>query len=194
MGDASEHTSTKTNRREFCWWRAWPVGDVRLGAGGAYDRRILEASASHETSLPRHRHRYTKFFDAIPQNKAVSALEHIGVDVDAIAAWQYGLRHLVRFSSINGAIDKNPIHCTIGVPQGDPLSMLAAAALLGQWAALIKSQDIITKVFVDDRMLLGQHMTKLQECFTTTQLWDEFAQFKTQAKTTAFGNNAEQDR
>ena len=45
----------------------------------------------------------------------------------------FGLQHLARHVSLNGAISKESFYATNGVPQGDPMSMIAAAALLGQW-------------------------------------------------------------
>ena len=38
-----------------------------------------------------------------------------------------------RYASLNGAVHTHHFGATSGIPQGDPLSMLAAAALLGQW-------------------------------------------------------------
>ena len=68
------------------------------------------------------------------------------------------IKHTRRFASINGAIDPIPFASSKGVPQGDPLSMLAAAALLGSWTLEIpQDHRLLSRVFVDDRLLLSSH-------------------------------------
>ena len=79
----------------------------------------------------------------------------------------------------------------LGIPQGDPLSMLAAAAFLRQWTSEMPKDDIFQKVFVDDRLMLSNSNQSLLDAFHATELWDERIAFRTRAKTCAFGNNAE---
>ena len=74
-----------------------------------------------------------KNFDNVPQEKALEALLALGFPANHVAAWAFGLQDLARHVSLNGAKSKESFYATNGVPQGDPMSMIAAAALLGQW-------------------------------------------------------------
>ena len=73
--------------------------------------------------------------------------------------------------------------------RGNPLSMLVAAAALGQWAARIPTPLKVNHVFVDDRLLLHDCYRKLQEVFDFTQNWDREHCFNAMPKTHAFGTN-----
>ena len=130
-----------------------------------------------------------KFFDNVPAGVACEALLGIGMDRDAVATWHFMLKHIKRYAALNGAISQTGFKANIGIPQGDPLSMLAAAALLGQWTLQIPRQHLLAKVFVDDRLLLGENFEILLNAFHTTQFWDQDLGFRTQNKTVAFGNN-----
>ena len=132
-----------------------------------------------------------KFFDNVPPDKACEALRAIGLPTDSIATWQYMIKHIKRFPSLNGAIHAESFSATLGIPQGDPLSMLAAAALLGQWTTQMPQDDLFNKVFVDDRLMLSNSDHALLDAFHATELWDERMGFTTKAKTCAFGSNAE---
>ena len=132
-----------------------------------------------------------KFFDNVPQEKALEALRALGFPTKHVAAWAFGLQHLARHVSLNGAIHKDSFRATNGVPQGDPMSMIAAAALLGQWTLEIPSDVVFNRVFVDDRLMLSVDNASIHEAFLTTQLWDHQLRFITRQKTCAFGNNHE---
>ena len=132
-----------------------------------------------------------KFFDNVPPDKACEALLGIGIPINVVATWQYMIKGIRRFASLNGAVSTDHFGTTLGIPQGDPLSMLAAAALLGQWTCDIPREDIFHKVFVDDRLMLSNCNQTLLNAFHATELWDERIGFRTRAKTCAFGNNAE---
>ena len=132
-----------------------------------------------------------KFFDNVPQEKALEALVALGFSTQQVAAWAFGLQHLARYVSLNGAVNRESFRATNGVPQGDPLSMIAAAALLGQWTLEIPSDLVFNRVFVDDRLMLSTNNEELHEAFLTTQLWDHQLRFSTEKKTCAFGNNEE---
>ena len=71
--------------------------------------------------------------------------------------------------------------------------MLAAAAMLGEWTREIPHDHVLAKVFVDDRLMMSSSNEKLQEAFIATQFWDNALDFRTQAKTVAFGTNHETD-
>ena len=134
-----------------------------------------------------------KFFDNVPPDKACESLIRIGVPASAVATWQFMIKNIRRFASLNGAVAKKGFGASVGIPQGDPLSMLAAATLLGEWTYEIPHDEVFAKVFVDDRLMLSSSSQQLQQAFFTTQIWDGSFDFKTEAKTVAFGNNAEAD-
>ena len=50
-----------------------------------------------------------KFFDNVPQAAACEALVALGMDPDAIATWQYMLKRLRRYASLNGAVFRRPL-------------------------------------------------------------------------------------
>ena len=134
-----------------------------------------------------------KFFDNIQQSDACEALRYIGIPTDVIQAWQFMIQRIKRFASFNGAIATVGFHSAKGLPQGGPLSMLAAAAFLGKWTNEMPNQNLLAKVFVDDRLLLGFCNESLLLAFHTTELWDTHHGFSTCAKTTAFGTSSPQD-
>ena len=134
-----------------------------------------------------------KFFDNVPIDKACESLLRIGLSYESVSTWHFMITQIKRFVSLNGSICKNSFKAAIGIPQGDPLSMLAAAAMLGEWTQEIPHDHILAKVFVDDRLMMSNNNQKLQEAFHATQFWDGALEFQTQAKTVAFGNNSDSD-
>ena len=129
------------------------------------------------------------FFDAITFEHAAEALRSIQFPIPAISAWMYAVRNINRYASVSGAISIDGFKPGRGIPQGDPLSMLVAAATLGQWAARIPISLKVNHVFVDDRLLLDDCHNNLQEVFNFTQNWDREHCFNTLPKTHAFGTN-----
>ena len=130
-----------------------------------------------------------KFFDAITFEHAAEALRSIQFPVPAISAWMYAVRNINRYAAVSGAISIDGFKPGRGIPQGDPLSMLVAAAALGQWAARIPTPLKVNHVFVDDRLLLDDCHSKLQGVFDFTRNWDREHCFNTLPKTHAFGTN-----
>ncbi len=63
-----------------------------------------------------------------------------------------------------------------GLPQGDPLSMMAAAIVMKPWAAMMREDGMTPYLFVDDILLMGREeqeiqkfkmaMNKTLQCFT----------------------------
>ena len=123
-----------------------------------------------------------KFFDNVPQAAACEALVALGMDPDPIATWQYMLKRLRRYASLNGAVFRQPLLSTIGIPQGDPLSMIAAATLLGKWTLELPRDNLFSKAFVDDRLLLSHDNEVLLQAFHATEFWDQRLQFKNTSK------------
>ena len=72
-----------------------------------------------------------KVLDNGPQAKALEALLALGFQTKQVATWASGLAHLDRHVSLNGAVAKQPFKSTNGVPQEDPMNVIAAGALLG---------------------------------------------------------------
>ena len=101
----------------------------------------------------------------------------------------YAVKNIQRHAAMNGAISPSSFRAGRGIPQGDPLSMLVAAAALGQWARGIPASLRVNHVFVDDRLLLHDEPAHLQAVFNFTQNWDSEHSFSTKPKTLAFGTN-----
>ena len=134
-----------------------------------------------------------KFFDNVPPDKACEILLYTGLPIHVVATWHFMITGLKRYTSLNGAVSKHAFGASVGIPQGDPLSMLAAAARLGEWTREIPHDHIFAKVFVDDRLMLSTDSQRLQQAFHATQFWDGAFGFQTEAKTVAFGNNLASD-
>ena len=86
-----------------------------------------------------------KFFDNAPINKACETSMHIGLPPSVVGTWHFMITQIKRFASPNGSICKNCFKAAIGVPQGDPVSMQAAAtaALLGEWTKEMPHDHIL---------------------------------------------------
>ena len=67
------------------------------------------------------------------------------------------IMQIKRYASLNGSISKNGFKAAVGIPQGDPLSMLAAAAMLGEWIKETAHDHILAKVFADDHLMLSSN-------------------------------------
>ena len=134
-----------------------------------------------------------KFFDNVPPDKACESLLQVGIPAPVAATWHFMITNIQKLASLNGSVSKNGFRTSMGFPQGDLLGMLAAATMLGDWTDEIPHDHIFAKVFVDDRLMPSNNNQQLQQAFHTTQVWDGAFGFKTEAKTVAFGNNAETD-
>ena len=135
-----------------------------------------------------------KFFDAVPHALAIKCLLEAGVPPIVVHTWGRYITSIQRFVSVHNSVSSKPIFCDRGIPQGDPISMFAAAAALGVWLESLSQipQAISAEawVFVDDRLiaapLYGNH-NWTQWAFTHTAGWDSSWNFVTKPKTVCFG-------
>ena len=134
-----------------------------------------------------------KLFDNVSIDNACETLLRLGLPYAAIATWHFKITQIKRYAWLNGSINKDGFNAAAGIPQGDPLSMLAAAAMLGEWTKEIPHDHILAKVFVVDRVMLSSSNQKLQEAFNATQFWDDALDLRTQARTVVLGTNLESD-
>ena len=116
-----------------------------------------------------------KFFDVIPHALAARCLTAIGVPPVVVFAWLKYITSIRRYISIHNSIADKPLTADRGIPQGDPISMLAAAAALGLWLndlnRIPSSPAAEAWVFVDDRLLfqeVEEQGCTLQDKFTLT--------------------------
>ena len=139
-----------------------------------------------------------KFFDSIPFDLAVMGLRDIGVPDDILRVWISFIQSVKRFVTIHDSILDIPISCSNGVPQGDPISMLSAAACLSRWLHNLYSipdeLEFEGWVFVDDRMLLAGLYTRedvdiFQHLFASIETWDDTFGFNTRPKSVQFSVN-----
>ena len=134
-----------------------------------------------------------KFFDVIPHALAARCLTEIGVPPVIVFAWLKYITSIRRYISIHNSIADKPLTADRGIPQGDPISMLAAAAALGLWLddlnRIPPSPSAEAWVFVDDRLLFQEVEelgSTLQDTFTLTCQWDAAWAFNTRPKTVCF--------
>ena len=135
-----------------------------------------------------------KFFDAVPHALAIKCLLEVGVPPIVVHTWGRYITSIQRYVSVHNSFSSKPIFCDRGIPQGDPISMFAAAAALGVWLESLSQipQAISAEawVFVDDRLiaapLYGNH-NWTQRAFTHTAGWDSSWNFITKPKTVCFG-------
>ena len=134
-----------------------------------------------------------KFFDVVPHALAARCLTEIGVPPIVIFAWLRYITSIRRYISIHNSIADRHILADRGIPQGDPISMLAAAAALGIWLKELEripsNPSTEAWVFVDDRLLFEDAEdphSSLQEKFNFTCSWDEAWSFNTRPKTISF--------
>ena len=135
-----------------------------------------------------------KFFDCIPFALALDCLLHVGLPPLIAHLWCSFIIHIRRYVAIKHTISTHPILCDRGVPQGDPISMFAAAAALACW---LEELDRIPRhihteawVFVDDRLLAERIFADqpwLSHAFHAACQWDSRWSFSTRPKTVAFG-------
>ena len=136
-----------------------------------------------------------KSFDNISFPVAVQALVSIRVPAKYIRCWLQYLGRLQRIVTLSGCAHTESVSCARGVPQGDPMSMLCAAACLAGWIESLNPYTTVTpKVYVDDRILLSnQSHEELCDAFLQTQAWDNARGFSTRAKTVAFNSKRKGD-
>ena len=124
-----------------------------------------------------------KFFDCIPHWLACHALSEWGMHQAAVGTWIHSIRHMRRFVSTSGIVARRPVLGTIGLPQGDPISMAAASLVLAVWSRDLNSA-VYNYVYVDDRLLFTEgDSNELQHAFERTEAWDTLHNFRTQIKT-----------
>ena len=124
-----------------------------------------------------------KFFDCIPHWLACHALSEWGMHQAAVGTWIHSIRHMRRFVSTSGIVARRPVLGTIGLPQGDPISMAAAGLVLAVWSRDLNSA-VYNYVYVDDRLLFTEgDSNELQHAFGRTEAWDTLHNFRTQIKT-----------
>ena len=134
-----------------------------------------------------------QFFDVIPHALAARCLTQVGVPPVIVFAWLKYITSIRRYISIHNSIADKPLTADRGIPQGDPISMLAAAAALGLWLddlnRIPPSPSAEAWVFVDDRLLFQEVEelgSTLQDKFTLTCQWDAAWAFNTRPKTVCF--------
>ena len=122
---------------------------------GVQETSVVSATASLLAESPTAMAEFdlSKAFDHLWPELAAAALAHSGAPCQVtqllLAAWRGP-----RVCSVAGQLAE-PIFPTRGVPQGDPCSPLALAAVLGLWSAAVGWEDpgLRTWAYMDDRTL-----------------------------------------
>ena len=106
---------------------------------------------------------FDKFFDTVDPALACKALEQMGVPNALVRLISDAWHRQIRWVSFGGAIDPRPITGIKAIPQGDPWSMWAVAALLKP--VLVKLQQghpmVLSWQFADDRTMRARTLDDL---------------------------------
>ena len=139
-----------------------------------------------------------KFFESIPFGLAVMGLQEIGIPQDILRVWISFIHSVKRYVTIHDSILDAPISCSNGVPQGDPSSMLSAAACLSKWLhnlySIPNELEFEGWVYMDDRLLVSGLYSRedddiFQHLFASIEAWDESFGFRTRPKSRQFSVN-----
>ena len=108
------------------------------------ERALLENRDLYGVSLD-----IIKCFNCIPWLPAFHMLERLGVPADLIQCWAGALAKVRRYPAFMNSLGP-PITATTGVPEGDPLSVVAMAALCYCAAHLLDLEQVSFKTYVDN--------------------------------------------
>ena len=142
------HASSVGGIRRRSAMQAWLPIAIRLENAFANPKDLTEACFGFCIDT-------AKFFDTIEIPVAVPALQSIQVPPKYIRCWVHYLEQMQRVVTLGG-VHREAVSCARGIPQGDPMSMLCAAACLASWIESLSPLRTATpKGFVDDRVLIS---------------------------------------
>ena len=135
---------------------------------------------------------YKKAFDSCDFPLALEALRGLQIPPQILSLLQNQWERQIRWVTFAGVACPYPIRHSAGLPQGDPWSPVALAAVLAcpKQVAEEKAPGCQNLLYLDDRTLLADTEASLQ---TSLQTWDEFEQvsrMRTHAAKTQFFNRA----
>ena len=130
-----------------------------------------------------------KFFDFIDLEKAAQMLIHLKVPRSTVMTWHHWAQHHRRFLSFAGLTIPESYCVTRGIPQGCPLSMLAANGLMTHWAESIPRGPVTIRAFVDDRLLSSNDFEALQAAVWKTESFDATQGMYAKEKTIAWSSH-----
>jgi hypothetical protein len=127
---------------------------------------------------------FSKFFDCIPWRLVHVIGETMGLPRSLLTMYKSLYAGMERHICIDKWTSEEAIVASNGVIQGDALSLLWAALALTVWVTRIQTrcEGIETKVFVDDRYLIGGGGTDMQDALWETARHDRMAGFILNAK------------
>ena len=132
-----------------------------------------------------------KFFDHVHLDKATQAMAFFGVPKDIIASWAHWVHNHRRYYSFAGTIHPQPTRPTRGIPQGCPISMLAANCIMALWALQMRDHPVKVHTFVDDRIITATQPQQLQDAVLATEHFDDQNGFYARKKSTAWTTSKE---
>ena len=113
-----------------------------------------------------------KFFDHIDLSDACLMLANLQIPIATIEVWRYWAENHRRHFSYAGLCSPQGHSILRGVPQGCPLSMIAANGVMAHWLASLTPSSVCTRSFVDDRLLASRSLDELQHAVWETQTFD----------------------
>ena len=124
-----------------------------------------------------------KFFDHITLSDACLMLANLHIPVATIEMWRYWAENHRRHFSYAGLCSPQGHSILRGIPQGCPLSMIAANGVMAHWIASLTPTTVCTRSYVDDRLLAARQLEDLQQAVWETQKFDNKHGMYTKAKT-----------
>ena len=115
----------------------------------------------------------SKFFDQMPRQLLYMLARQAGMPQGVLDAYQRYQEALKMRNTVAGSVGKEYTK-KVGIPQGDPLSMLFAALILRAWAGMMQKSHVSPYLYVDDMMLLvigkeeREVLKKFEECLEET--------------------------
>ena len=104
-----------------------------------------------------------KAFNNVPRAPAAAILRHLGIPSDVVGLWQDFLSKSQRCPVFAGGLG-SPFGATTGVPEGDPLSVLAMVGLCWMASQTASPAGSTLRTYVDNFSWLGDTAHCLRDC------------------------------
>ena len=109
-----------------------------------------------------------KAFNNVPRAPAAELLVHLGVPKDFVRLWQDFLSKAQRCAEFQGGLG-SPFGATTGVPEGDPLSVVAMVALCWMASQVAVPESCDLRTYVDNFSWLASDVSGLKQCLISSQ-------------------------
>ena len=130
--------------------RGEPVGTVGATYGVGIDMELMALEGTEQCGAAVD---MAKYFDMVPREVVYKLMHAAGMPRKVVGAYKRFQEELRIRNTIGGALG-NRYRARMGIPQGDPFSMMIAALIMRPWAVMMRVQGVYPYLFVDDIMLM----------------------------------------